>query len=81
MIWFPEHLRYMQRLGLVKCKSDHSYYSHHVPLTASQRLQAHKENALTERARWNRRARSVTSIDCKEKNALIERALRMETLG
>ena len=38
-------------LGLVKCKSDHSYYSHHAPLTASQRLQAHKENALTERAK------------------------------
>ena len=37
-----------QVLGLVKCKSDHSYYSHHAPLTASQRLQAHKENALTE---------------------------------
>jgi len=30
---------------------DHSHYSHHAPLTASQRLQAHKENALTERAR------------------------------
>ena len=29
--------------GLVKCKSDHSYYSHHAPLTASQRLQAQKE--------------------------------------
>jgi len=43
-------------------KSDHSYYSHHAPLTASQRLQTHKENALTERARWNRRARLVTSI-------------------
>ena len=48
--------------GLVKCKSDHSYYSHHAPLTASQRLQAHKENALTERARWSRRACLVTSI-------------------
>jgi len=47
--------------GLVKCKSDHSYYSHHAPLTASQLLQAHKENALTERALWNRRARLVTS--------------------
>jgi len=51
-----------QNMGLVKCKSDHSYYSHHAPLTASQRLQAHKENALTERARWNRSARLVTSI-------------------
>jgi len=49
-------------LGLVKCKSDHSHYSHHAPLTASQRLQAHKENALTERARWKRRAHLETSM-------------------
>jgi len=32
-------------------KSDHSNCSHQVQLTASQRLQVHKENALTERAR------------------------------
>jgi len=47
--------------SVVKCKSDHSYYSHHAPLIASQRLQAHKENALTERARWKQRGCLVTS--------------------
>jgi len=37
--------------GLIKCKSDHSYYSHYEPLNVSQHLPAHKENALTETAR------------------------------
>ena len=32
-------------------KSDHSNCSHQAELTASQHLQVHKENALTERAR------------------------------
>ena len=32
-------------------KSDHSNCSHQSQLPASQRLQVHKENALTERAR------------------------------
>jgi len=32
-------------------KSDHSNCSHQAQLTASQRLQVHKENALTERVR------------------------------
>jgi len=31
-------------------KSDHSICSHQTQLTISQRLQVHKENALTERA-------------------------------
>jgi len=32
-------------------KSDHSHCSHQAQLTASQHLQVHKENAVTERAR------------------------------
>ena len=32
-------------------KSDHSNCSHQAQLTASQHLQVHKENAVTERAR------------------------------
>jgi len=42
-------------------KSDHSNCSHWAQLTAPQRLQVHKENALTERARWKQSARLETS--------------------
>jgi len=38
-------------------KSDHSNCSHQAQLTASQHLQVHEENALSERARWKRSAR------------------------
>jgi len=41
--------------------SDHSNCSHQEQLTTSERLQVHKENALTETARWKRSARLETS--------------------
>jgi len=55
-------------------KSNHSNCSHQAQLTASQRLQVHKENTLTERARWKQNARSETSTvsrkRCHWKSAL-----------